>query len=396
VGGHPAIEHHLDPGALHRLVGFGRFLRSNGLAVGTGRILTFCRAAAALDPFDRDDLRAAAHASLVSRPEDFGRLDALFDAYFRGSLRLPAEDGSDAAGEAPGARPRDPGVGETVEETVGRSSARWSPATEGEEAEGEAAIRLVASTTEVLRQKDFAKLSPQERRAMLASVRRLVLETPHRRTRRYRRSSRGARFDMRRTLRRSLRTEGEPFRRAWQDRRSRPRPLVLLLDVSGSMAPYSRPLLEFAHAAAQTGRRVEVFCFGTRLTRITRWVRARDPDEAFAAVGRAVADWEGGTRIGDSLKELLDEWSARSALRGSVVVLCSDGLERGDPDVLARQIARLGRLVHRLVWVNPLKGSPRYEPLARGMAAALPHIDVFLPGHNLASLEALAEAVAGS
>ena len=201
---------------------------------------------------------------------------------------------------------------------------------------------------------------------------------------------------MRRTLRRSLRTEGEPFRRAWQDRRSRPRPLVLLLDVSGSMAPYSRPLLEFAHAAAQTGRRVEVFCFGTRLTRITRWVRARDPDEAFAAVGRAVADWEGGTRIGDSLKELLDEWSARSALRGSVVVLCSDGLERGDPDVLARQIARLGRLVHRLVWVNPLKGSPRYEPLARGMAAALPHIDVFLPGHNLASLEALAEAVAGS
>lgn len=198
---------------------------------------------------------------------------------------------------------------------------------------------------------------------------------------------------MRRTLRRSLKTEGEPFHRAWRDRRTRPRPLVLLLDVSGSMAPYSRPLLEFAHAAAQAGRRVEVFVFGTRLTRITRLVRSRDPDAALDAVGQTVVDWEGGTRIGESLKQLLDEWSARSALRGSVVILASDGLERGDPELLAKQIARLGRLVHRLVWVNPLKGSPRYEPLARGMAVSLPHIDVFLPGHNLESLEALAETV---
>jgi uncharacterized protein with von Willebrand factor type A (vWA) domain len=251
----------------------------------------------------------------------------------------------------------------------------------------------VASATEVLRTKDFAKLTADERRAMLRSVRKLVLEAPHRPSRRYRPSARGARFDMRRTLRRSLRTEGEPFERAWRDRRTKARPLVLLLDVSGSMAPYSRPLLEFAHAAAAAGRRVEVFVFGTRLTRITRLIRSRDPDAALDAIGDTVVDWEGGTRIGESLKQLLDEWSARSALRGSVVILASDGLERGDPALLAAQIARLSRLVHRLVWINPLKGSPRYEPLARGMAAALPHIDTFLPGHNLESLEALAAAV---
>jgi uncharacterized protein with von Willebrand factor type A (vWA) domain len=159
------------------------------------------------------------------------------------------------------------------------------------------------------------------------------------------------------------------------------------------MAPYSRPLVEFAHAAASAGGRVEAFCFGTRLTRITRQLKARDPEVALEAVGRAVVDWDGGTRIGESLKELLDEWSARSALRGSIVVFVSDGLERGDPRVLETQMARLGRLAYRVLWLNPLKGSPRYEPLARGMAASLPYIDVFLPGHNLESLEELAEAL---
>jgi uncharacterized protein with von Willebrand factor type A (vWA) domain len=193
-----------------------------------------------------------------------------------------------------------------------------------------------------------------------------------------------------------MRTEGEPFRRVWRERRTRQRPMVLLLDVSGSMAAYSRPLMEFAHVLTLTQRRVEVFCFGTRLTRVTREVRRRDPAHALAAVGRAVIDWEGGTRIGESLKQLLDEWSSRSALRGAVVILCSDGLERGEPDVLRSQMERLSRLAHRLIWVNPLKGSPRYEPLARGMAASLPYVDVFLSGHNLESLEALAAAVAAA
>ncbi len=376
---------------LDRLIGFGRFLRAQGLVVGTGRVMTFVRAAAALDAFDRSQLHAAARASLVSRPEDYPKFDVLFDRYFGSGLAHPPQENDD---EAPG--PSDPG-GAEAEGTEGQTIASvstWSSSdAREEELDEDAALRLVASPTEVLRTKDFAKLSPDERRAILRSVRRLVMEAPHRWSRRFRPSPRGDRFDMRRTLRRSLRTQGEPFSRAWRDRRTRPRPLVLLLDVSGSMAPYSRPLLEFAHAAAAAGRRVEVFVFGTRLTRITRLVRSRDPDAALDAVGQSVVDWEGGTRIGESLKQLLDEWSARSALRGSVVILASDGLERGDPDVLAKQIERLGRLVHRLVWVNPLKGSPRYEPLARGMAVSLPHIDVFLPGHNLESLEALAETV---
>ena len=190
--------------------------------------------------------------------------------------------------------------------------------------------------------------------------------------RRTRPSAKGARFDIRRTLRRSLRTRGEPFDRAWRDRRVRGRPLVLILDVSGSMSPYARALVQFGYAAMAAGRQVEVFCFGTRLTRVTRLLRTKDPDRALHEIGRTVADWEGGTRIGESLKSLLDGWSQRAALRGAVVVLCSDGLERGDPELLRAQMARLGRLAHKVVWVNPLKGSPRYEPLARGMAAALP------------------------
>jgi uncharacterized protein with von Willebrand factor type A (vWA) domain len=161
------------------------------------------------------------------------------------------------------------------------------------------------------------------------------------------------------------------------------------------MAPYSRALLQFAFAAMAAGRRVEVFVFGTRLTRVTRTLRTRDPDRALHEIGRLVRDWEGGTRIGESLKTLLDGWSQRAALRGAVVVMCSDGLERGDPELLRAQMTRLRRLAHRLVWVNPLKGSPRYEPLARGMAAALPSVDVFLSGHNLARVEELARAIGG-
>jgi uncharacterized protein with von Willebrand factor type A (vWA) domain len=387
-----------DRAFLEHLVGFGRYVRSKGLPVGTGRTLTFCRAAAALEPLDRDQLRRAARISLVSRPEDVPRLDALFDRYFGTGQPVDAAAVADAA---PGAPEEGEGSGgrQGAEEDDGHEapivpSLTWSPTAGEEEADERAAVRLIASAAEVLRAKDFAKLSTDERRVMLRAVRRLVMEAPRRRSRRHRPTSHGARLDMRRTLRASLRTEGEPLRRAWRDRRTRPRPLVLILDVSGSMAPYSRPLLEFAHAAAAAGRRVEVFVFGTRLTRITRLIRSRDPDAALEAVGASVVDWEGGTRIGESLKELLDAWASRSALRGSVVILASDGLERGDPALLSAQIQRLSRLVHSVVWVNPLKGSPRYEPLARGMAAALPHIDVFLPGHNLESLEALVATVA--
>jgi uncharacterized protein len=377
--------------ALHRLIGFGRHLRSAGLPVGTGRILSFCRAATVLDPFDRTNLRLAARMTLVSRPEDFVPLDEAFDRYFGpGDLGLMLEESPQVPTSPAGSRQSE------VASDGGRivAAASWSPDEGLEEPEGESALRIVASDVERLRKKDFAELSEEERRAAALRIRRLALVTPPRPSRRYGPARAGQRFDLRRTLRRSLRTQGEPFHRGWKKRKSRRRPLVLILDVSGSMAPYGRPLVEFAHAAATAGRRVEVFCFGTRLTRITRALKTRDPLQALALVGATVSDWEGGTRIGDSLKELLDRWSARTALRGSVVVLCSDGLERGDPALLAAQMARLSRLAYRVLWLNPLKGSPRYEPLARGMAASLPFVDLFLAGHNLESLEALAGALA--
>ncbi|GBC87235.1 hypothetical protein HRbin12_01238 [bacterium HR12] len=385
-----------ESAALAHLIGFGRELRRRGLAVGTGRIVTFCRAAACLGALDREDLYWAARAALISRPEDVEAFDAAFREWFGGGMRIVLRVPPEVADEAEAAVRAAAAGEEGLELEEGRVLAReWHEPGEGDEAEGEAAIRIVASASEVLRSKSFADLTEEERERVARLIRRLAVQVPIRRSRRLRPSPGGSRFDVKRTLRRSLRTQGEPFHRAWRARGTRARPLVLLLDISGSMAPYSRALVQFGYAAMAAGRRVEVFCFGTRLTRVTRVLRTRDPDRAIHEIGRRVADWEGGTRIGESLKALLDGWSQRAALRGSVVVICSDGLERGEPDLLRSQMAKLRRLAHRIVWVNPLKGSPRYQPLARGMAAALPSIDVFLPGHNLESLEELSRALAG-
>ena len=384
------------PEPLGVLVAFGRDLRSRGPPVGTGRILTFCRAVAALRLTDRDSLYWAGRTSMVARKEDFDVFDQAFDAWYRslggGDLRIeltlptPGSKRQVQWGEQP----------DELEVTNGGVAARWRSAGEDEPEDDEAtSIRIVASGIEVLREKSFPDLTEDERARVAAMIRRLAVTAPVERTRRTRSASKGTAFDIRRTVRRSLRTQGEPFDRAWRARRSRARPLVLILDISGSMAPYARALMQFAYAAMAAGRRVEVFVFGTRLTRVTRTLRTRDPDRALRQIGRQVADWEGGTRIGESLKTLLDGWSQRAALRGAVVVLCSDGLERGDPELLKIQMARLRRLAYRVVWVNPLKGSSRYEPLARGMAAAMPSIDEFLSGHNLESLEHLGRVLGG-
>jgi uncharacterized protein len=374
--------------ALERLIGFGRELRRRGLPVGTGRIVTFCRAAGTLGAIDRDDLYWAGRSALISRPEDAETFDLAFDEWFREGIGLELRATGRAEGEhEPSAFEEDL----VKDHVVARDR---NDSTDGEQPEGEASMRIVASAVEMLRDKSFADLTEEERQRVSRLVRRLAVRLPIRKTRRYRAAPAGARFDVRRTLRRSLRTQGEPFQRAWRDRGRRARPLVLILDVSGSMAPYSRALMQFAFAAMAAGRRVEVFCFGTRLTRVTRTLRTKDPDRALHEVGRLVEDWEGGTRIGASLKALVDGWSQRTTIRGSVAVICSDGLERGEPDLLREQMAKLRRLVHKIVWVNPLKGSPHYEPLARGMAAALPSIDEFLPGHNLESLEELSRALA--
>ncbi|HYF11841.1 MAG TPA: VWA domain-containing protein [Actinomycetota bacterium] len=381
--------------ALERLIGFGRDLRRRGLNVGTGRIVTFCRGAVALGALDRTDLYWAARSSLISRPEDVDAFDEAFAAWFRDGIRieldLPASAPSNP--DPPDTPTRADPLTSLLAEEDRVVAEEWHAIGDDEEIEGEASIRLVASAVEVLRERSFADLTDEERARVNRMIRRLAVEVPTRSTRRYRPATSGARFDVRRTVRRSLRTHGEPFHRAWRTRGTRSRPVVLVLDISGSMAPYARALVQFGFAAMAAGRRVEVFCFGTRLTRVTRVLRTRDPDRAMHEIGRLVGDWEGGTRIGVSLKALLDGWSQRAALRGAVAVICSDGLERGEPDLLREQMARLRRLVHRVVWVNPLKGSPRYEPLARGMAAALPSIDVFLAGHNLESLEELAAAI---
>jgi uncharacterized protein with von Willebrand factor type A (vWA) domain len=377
----------LEQRGLERLVGFGRLLRSRGLPVGTGRVLAFCKAVAALDRLDRQSLYLAGRLTMIGRKEDFDAYDEAFQRWF------PESDDRmlvSIAGWPPGKgadreREIEAMIAEAMEETA---------AGEGGDSDEEATIGLVASAGEVLRAKSFEELTEVERHQADQAIRDLAVTLPLRRARRYRAAPRGRRFDMRRTLRSSLRTQGEPFRRAWRERRCKRRPLVLLLDISGSMAAYSRVLLQFGHAAVRAGQRVEVFCFGTRLTRLTRALRRSEPDDALREVASRVVDWDGGTRIGASLKQLLDRYGQQAWMRGSVVVLCSDGLERGDPALLSAQMARLGRLAHRVVWVNPLKGSARYQPLARGMAAALPHVDSFLPGHNLQSLEDLCKVLA--
>jgi uncharacterized protein with von Willebrand factor type A (vWA) domain len=375
----------LEQRGLERLVGFGRLLRARGLPVGTGRVLAFCKAVAALQRLDRDSLYLAGRLTMVGRKEDFDAYDQAFRAWFPGAYDQVLAEMAGLVPETRVEREIEVLLGEAMQEAV---------AGQGEDGDEETTIGLVASATEVLRAKSFEELTEIERHEADQAIRSLAVTLPLKRARRYRAAPRGRRFDMRRTLRASLRTEGEPFHRAWRDRRSKRRSLVLLLDISGSMSSYSRALLQFGYAAVRAGQRVEVFCFGTRLTRLTRALRRVQPDEALRGVAGRVIDWEGGTRIGASVKELLDRYGQQAWMRGSVVVLCSDGLERGDPALLSAQMARLGRLAHRLVWVNPLKGSPRYQPLARGMAAALPHVDSFLPGHNLQSLEALCEVLA--
>ncbi|MDH4111564.1 MAG: VWA domain-containing protein [Actinomycetota bacterium] len=386
-------------GPLPPLIAFGRDLRARGLPVGTGRILTFVRAVAVLGLTDRDSLYWAGRTTMIARHDDLGPYEEAFDDWYRSlrttddlqvELNLPTAEPEGAQAE-PGGLPQD------LEAQVAGPASEWRAASEDDEVEpgDESSIRIVASAAEVLRSKSFNELTEEERAHVMALIRTLRLRVPVERTRRTRPASKGDRFDLRRTLRRSLRTQGEPFDRAWRARTARRRPLVLILDISGSMAPYSRALMQFAYAAMAAGRRVETFVFGTRLTRVTRTLRTKDPDRAMHDIGRQVQDWEGGTRIGESLRALLEQWSQRAALRGAVVVLCSDGLERGDPELLKAQMFRLRRLAHRVIWVNPLKGSPRYEPLARGMAAALPSVDVFLSGHNLESLEHLATTLGG-
>jgi hypothetical protein len=263
-------------------------------------------------------------------------------------------------------------------------------------ADGNPTLQVRFSRMETLRQKDFAAYDDDELAEAWALMDRLALTGAPRRSRRPvpARRDRG-RPDLRRTLRHALRSGGEPIRRATTQPGERFRRVVLLVDVSGSMEAYARPLLRFVHAAVVARGRIEAFALGTRLTRMTRELSRRDPDEAMRLAAVAVQDFAGGTRLGEGLRRFNDEWGVRGMARGAVVVILSDGWDRGDPADLAEQMERLHRVAHRVVWVNPLKASPGYAPLARGMAAALPHVDAFVEGHSIDSLERLAAVIAG-
>jgi uncharacterized protein len=337
---------------VERLVELVRALRAEGLDVGTGSVVDFSRAAAIVGP---RDLYWAGRATLATGPDEI----RVYDRVFRG-LTEPQPPTPLAKARAVAAGDEDERAGEAVDEP-------------------EVAL---ASRIEVLRHKSFEDCSREELDELARLARRLVL--PTRRSRR-RRASRAGALDLPRTFRRSLRTGGEPFDRRYRERARVARPLVLLLDVSNSMTQYSRGPLVLAHALLRVRPHVEVFCFGTRLTRITRALAVRDPDDALRRAAEEVVDWDGGTRIGDSVKALL----ATGAARGAVVVVCSDGLDVGDPQLLRAQMERLSRLAHRVVWLNPLKQVEGYEPLARGMAAALPFVDAFASGHTFAGIEAL-------
>ena len=358
------------------LVRFSRELRAAGVAVGSGDIQTYCAAMVSLDPTDLLDLYWAGRATLIAKRDDIPVYDEVFRRFFLG--------GADPAAELVVIRARVDAEAEAM-----LVAPATSPDTEGDEEE--AVLGWMASDVEALKRKSFAACTPQELAALRRIMNRIRLTPPRRRTRRTVAARSGRSPDLRRTVRESLRRHGEPADLFFRRRRIRLRPLILILDISGSMADYSRNLMQFAYSANRAATRVEVFCFGTRLTRITRALQTRRPDDALERAARAVFDWEGGTRIGESLDAFVRDWGRRGTCRGGVVVICSDGLDRGDPALLATAMERLGRLCHTLVWMNPHKGSdPNFRPSTVGMMAAAPHIDLLLSGHDLHSLEELA------
>jgi uncharacterized protein len=359
---------------------FVEALRRAGIPVPVGSSLTFVRALAEVDVASRADVYWSGRSTLLTRPEDIDVYDAVFAAYWgQGAarvLRTVSEPQRVAVALDDGDVPPDADDGDDEEEERDVISVRYS-------------------AQETLRHRDFAACSAEE----MAEVHRLIdrmrtAATRQESRRRVASRRRTERIDLDRTLREALRSGGEATRLATTTHGTRPRRLVLLADVSGSMESYARPLVRFVHAAVVGRARVEAFTMGTQLTRITRELGSRDPDAAAARATDAVDDWSGGTRLGDMIGRFNDEWGVRGMARGAVVVILSDGWDRGDPAVMAEQMQRLARVAHRVVWVNPLKASPGYEPLARGMAAALPFVDTFIEGHSLAALENLAEEIA--
>ena len=368
---------------LGHVVTFGRVLHEAGLEIGPGRVADSLRALDAVDLARQEDVYFALRQTLVSRQDELDLFDRAFGAWF---LRAPV---------LPPVRSRS---GAEVETRVGQAPTdrlrRREEEGEKEDETGDP-LELGASAQELLRDKDFSELTGDELRRLRELIARISRTRPQRHSRRRTADAHGDVLDVRRMIRRSLRAGGDPLDRPLRTRKKVPRKLVVLCDVSGSMDSYARALLLFLHAVVGTGRGVEAFAFGTRLSRLTSDLATRDPDAALARCTEAVVDWGSGTRIGASLREFNETWGRRALSRGAIVLIVSDGWEREDPELVGREMAKLARAAYAIVWVNPLKGNPQYQPLAGGMRAALPYVDRFLPGHNLRSLEELAAVLAG-
>ena len=357
------------------LVGFGKVLRAAGVPASPDRLHQAVMAARHLDVTRREDVYWAGRLTLCAGPDDLDRYDRAFSAYFSGESAPPVRHVPPVEVLHPVAIP-------------------GSERDAGQQSDSDAVPVATASETEVLRRRDLAGLTAAERDVVRRLIAALDPVGEARVSRRHRPAHRGE-LDPRRTVRFMLRRGGEPVRLQRRARTRRPRRVVLLVDVSGSMQPYADPYLHFAHAAARRRPGTEVFTIGTRLTRVTREMRSRDPSVALLAVSEAVPDWSGGTRLGELLKAFLDLWGQRGLARGAVVVVASDGWERGDAELLGAQMARLSRLAHRVVWVNPHRGRPGFAPVTAGMAASLPFVDEFVDGHTFDALERLAAALSG-
>ncbi len=383
----PPLSHNGDSQSvtpiLHNLVLFGGVLRGLGLDVGAGNMLDLVRAIEFAPMGRKQDFKQAARCILVHRKQDLPLFDEAFDVFWRKPATGQTTMDLRSIGEQ--RRFRKPQVGPPP---PGREG---GPDT-GTADDGSGVDRVDLSRTysvrEVLREKDFAQFTVREVQDAKDMMSQLSWELGRRRTRRLT-SGRGAHLDLRATLRRNLQSGGELLKLSYRRPKDRLRPLILICDISGSMERYTKMLLLFIHSIAGDLDRVEAFLFATRLTRITRHFNHRGVDQAVTQVSRAVPDWAGGTRIGEAIKTFNYRWLRRVVRGGAVVLVISDGWDRGEPDMLSQEMSRLQRSCHRLIWLNPLLGSESYEPLTRGMQAALPYIDDFLPVHNFNSLEAL-------
>jgi uncharacterized protein len=373
------------------LVGaFGRRLHERGVTVTPARSADFARALTLVRPMTRRRLYWTARAVFVSDPAEVKAFDAVFFSIFGSGEEVDrGEPEADAA-------PADERPGTDGSSRDG-SAPRVSSAEVGErDDEDPAELELplaLASDEELLRSKSFDALEPHELAELYRLMSRLKLATPLRLTRRHEKGRRGERVDLRRTLRTSLRTGGDPMRLARRRRRVARRRLVLLCDISGSMEPYARAYLQFLTCAAGSGPNAEAFVFATRLTRLTRALSSRNPERAIQAAAAAAPDWSSGTRIGEALQAFNDRHGRRGMARGAVVVILSDGWERGDPKLVGRELERLARLAHRIVWVNPRVAADAFSVQSRGMVAALPHCDALVSGHSFEALGEVADAI---